>query len=125
MAANWWAEAGEAWVANGDGEILWHGTAVGPRVLDAFTLADTDDGIVVLDWSSRPPGVLAWHPYPNLVRLRTSGELVWQADLPPGESVGSWTGAEIREGRLIAHGWQSECDLDPATGIVTASRFTK
>ena len=125
MALNWWAEDGEAWVAAESGAILWHGTVVGPSVLDAFGVPDSDDGIALLDWSRRPPGVLEWHPYPNLVRLGPSGDVLWVADPPEGDDLGCWTGAEFREGQLIGHTWSWACDLDSTTGVITETRWTK
>ncbi|MCU1463616.1 MAG: hypothetical protein JWO37_3691 [Acidimicrobiales bacterium] len=120
----WWAESDEAWAAD-DAGVRWHGTLIGPAVHSAMELPGTEDGIIVLDWSRRPPDVLEWHPYPNLLRARPDGTVVWRADLPPGETLGSWTGAAIENGQLIGFGWESRCRIDMATGEVLDSTFTK
>jgi hypothetical protein len=125
VAISWWAEAGEAWAADADGAILWHGVVGGPRVLDALSIPGEDDGIIVLDWSSRPPDVQSWHPYANLLRVRPNGEVVWQASAPKSETLGCWTGAGFSEGRLCATGWASVSELDAATGEVRSTEFTK
>jgi hypothetical protein len=77
---NWRAEGGEA-VADEDGRILWRGAPDGGRVTTALAIGGSDDGIVLLDCEARPITIESWHPYPNVLRLSPSGEVVWRCGL--------------------------------------------
>lgn len=107
------------------GELLWWGDVDGLVAHKVMPLPGTDDGIVVMDWSHRPPGVEEWHPFPNLMRIRSDGSRVWTAELPPGLGEKSYTGVEWRDGRLIAHLWANAAELDADTGTVRSFWFTK
>ena len=50
---------------------------------------------------------------------------MWQATPPPAEILKSWTSAKWDEGILVARGWSCVCELDPQTGAVISSTFTK
>jgi hypothetical protein len=106
-----------------DGEVVWWGDVDGLVAHKAIPLPGSDDGIVVMDWSHPPRGVEPWHPFPNLMRIRQDGSKVWTADLPLGEK--SYTGVEWRDGRLIGFLWANAAELDPDTGVVRSSWFTK
>ena len=103
-------------------QIEWTGRVLGVSALAAFPLPGSEDGIVVLDWMDRPTGLEAWHPYRNLVRITSTGKIVWRAELPQGEM--SFTEAHW-EGGLLAFGWEHRCRLDPETGLVIEAIFTK
>jgi hypothetical protein len=125
MPIVWRCEGGEAWAADDD-RVVWHGSVgIGTVVLQALPVPASDDGIVVLDWSYRPSEVLPWHPYENLARVTSAGDLVWRCAPPASETLGCWTKAGFVDDRLVVQGWQSECDVDAATGAVLACRFTK
>jgi hypothetical protein len=115
---------GHVEVLDGD-ELLWGGDVDGLVAYKAIALPGTEDGIVVLDWGHRPPGVEAWHPFPNLMRIRPDGKPVWTAELPLGLGEKSYTGAAWREGTLIGFLWANAAELDPATGAVRRTWFTK
>jgi hypothetical protein len=90
-----------------------------------FALPGTSDAIVVLDWMDRPKGVGSWHPCQNLLRIRPDGSIVWQASLPSAETLKRFTAAEWSDGKLIAHTWSYECEVDPETGQLLTTAFTK
>ena len=78
-----------------------------------------------MDWSHRPPGVEDWHPFPNLMRIRPDGNPVWTAELPMALGEKSYTGGEWRDGTLIGFLWANAAELDPTTGAVRRTWFTK
>lgn len=106
-------------------DLLWWGDVDNLVAYKVLPLPDTDDGIVVMDWSHRPPGVEEWHPFPNLMRIRPDGSRVWTAELPDGLGEKSYTGMEWREGKLIGFLWANAAELDPESGAVRSSWFTK
>lgn len=115
---------GHVEISDGD-DLLWWGDVDGLVAYKVLPLPDTDDGIVVMDWSHRPPGVEEWHPFPNLMRIRPDGSRVWTAELPDGLGEKAYTGMEWREGRLIGFLWANATELDPESGAARSSWFTK
>lgn len=115
---------GHVEVLDGD-ELVWWGDVDGLVAYEAMALPGTDDGIVVMDWAHRPPGVEDWHPFPNLLRIQPGGNPVWTAELPSGLGEKSYTGVEWRNGTLIGFLWANAAELDPATGAVRRTWFTK
>jgi hypothetical protein len=121
-----------SFVAN-DGVVLaksadrtvWSAKVLGVSAIDAFSLPGTADGIVVLDWMDRPEGVEPWHPYGNVLRISAHGKVVWQAEPPSAETSKSFTSAKWENGKLVAHTWNFVCELDPETGAILNSTFTK
>lgn len=123
MARHWWVESDEAWTADSSGQ-KWHGKLLGSRVLDVAALPGSNDCVAVLDWMDRPPGFEAWHPFANLVRASPTGEVVWAAD-PPKDDLKSWTAVSIHDGTVVARAWSHRCVLDPDTGRIVGTEFTK
>ena len=115
---------GHVEVLDGD-ELVWWGDVDGLVAHKAIALPGTSDGIVVMDWGHRPPGVEDWHPFPNLLRIRPDGKPVWSAELPLGLGEKSYTGVEWRDGTLVGFLWSNAAELDPATGAVRRTWFTK
>jgi hypothetical protein len=102
-----------------------------PRTLDggivtaALPVPGTDDCFVLLDPEHRPEGVLPWHPFLNILRVTSSGEVKWRAELVPGETTWKcWLGVDWT-GPLRAWSGSYECELDPNTGRIVRSTFTK
>ncbi len=103
----------------------WSGS-LESRVSRLLLVADSDDAIVLLSGERRPPGVLAWHPFPNVVRLDSSGSEVWRSELVPSETAAKcWLGIDWDGSRLRAWTYSWSCELDPVTGRILASRFDK
>lgn len=51
MDCAYWAEGGEAWVADrATGRIVWHGRPDGYAALAAFPVPGSRDGIALLGW---------------------------------------------------------------------------
>jgi hypothetical protein len=123
MARRWWVESDEAWTTNSTGRD-WHGKLLGSRVLRVAALPDSEDCVAVLDWMDRPPGVEVWHPFANLIRATPSGEVVWTADAPDHD-LRSWTAVAIEDGIVVANAWSHRCVVDPDTGRIISSEFTK
>ncbi len=85
----------------------------------------TNDVVVLLDPERRPDGVLAWHPFRNILRVTPSDEVVWRAELVPGETTAKcWHGVKF-DGILQAWTYSSNCEPDPATGRIIDTTFTK
>ena len=98
----------------------------GGVAMTVLPVPGSDDVIVLLDPDRRPDGVLPWHPFHNLVRLEPSGVVRWRAELVPGESTAKcWMSAGWANSTLWARTYSWECGLDPATGRIACSRFTK
>jgi hypothetical protein len=108
-----------------EGRTVWRGQVLGVSALTVFSLPRTPDGVVLLDWMDRPPGIEAGHPYQNVLRIRADGSIVWRAELPSGETVKSFTATSWDEGKLIAQAWSHRCVLDPETGHILETTFTK
>ena len=87
---------------------------------------NSGDVIVLLDPEDRPTGIESWHPFPNIMRITPAGELAWQCALLPEETAWKcylsvqWVG-EI----LIAEAPSYRVTLDPASGVILDSEFTK
>ncbi|HEX3567261.1 MAG TPA: hypothetical protein VHU17_17980 [Acidimicrobiales bacterium] len=95
-------------------------------VIRELPISGSDDVIVLLDPEHRPEGVEAWHPFPNILRLTSAREVLWRCALLPQEtawkcylSVG-WEGD-----RLIAEAPSYKVTLDPGSGAIIGSVFTK
>ena len=99
-----------------------------------------DGGIVIaelgVEWSAdaigllvrerRPAKVLAWHPFPNVLRVTRDGEIVWRSALVPEETTAKcWLRVEWVDGALRTWTHSYDCELDPDTGRIIRSTFTK
>jgi hypothetical protein len=97
----------------------------GGTVVAEFPVPESGDVIVLLDPDQRPAGVLPWHPFQNVLRLSSNGEIIWRAELVPGESTAKcWMRIEF-DHVLTAWTWSYVCELDPDTGRIVNSTFTK
>ncbi len=91
----------------------------------SVSIPGTDDSVVLLDPERRPDGVLPWHPFPNVVRVTPEGKVVWRAELVPGETTAKcWLGIES-DMSLRAWTYSYDCGLDPETGRIINTTFTK
>lgn len=112
-------------ITDAGGSVTWDGSVGGGFVLDAISVGDQLHGLVLLDWEKRPPGVEAWHPFLNVLKVDGAGHEVWCAEVPPSETQGSYTGIKVDAGRLIAFGWAGYAILDAQDGHVSDYVFTK
>jgi hypothetical protein len=71
------------------------------------------------------PGVEAWHPYQSLLRSGPDGSIIWREELPSGETLNGFTATRREDGKLIAQGWPRQCVLEPETGHISQTTFTK
>jgi hypothetical protein len=100
-------------------------TVDGCVVAAVVELPGTDDTVVLLDPDRRPDGVEAWHPYHNIVRVNPDGVLRWRAELLPQETTAKcWLGLRF-DGSLRATTYSWKCELDPESGPIVSSKFTK
>lgn len=85
----------------------------------------SDDEIVLLDPDQRPEGVEAWHPFHNILRLGSAGDVLWRAELLPSETTAKcWTGVSFDDAlRATTYSWV--CELDPDSGRIVSSMFVK
>jgi hypothetical protein len=84
--ATWVAQDGEAG-ARISGDPVWRGTVDGGVVRSVLPVPDSDDAIAFLDSEQRPAGVERWHPFNNILRITTSGDVSWWAQLVPQETA--------------------------------------
>lgn len=97
----------------------------GGVVAATVPLPGTDDVVVLLDPEQRPDEVMQWHPFRNVLRVDPSGQIVWHAGLMRSETAAKcWLGVEF-DGALRAWTYSYECVLDPVTGRIVDSTFTK
>lgn len=97
----------------------------GGVVTAVVALPNTEDVVVLLDPERRPDGVLRWHQFHNVLRITSSDAVCWRAELVPEETtVKCWYGIRFDDA-LRAWTWSWDCELDPDTGRIVHSTFTK
>jgi hypothetical protein len=97
----------------------------GSRVVTTLRVNGSDDVIVLLDPDVRPPGVEKWHPYPNILRLSPSGDVLWRSELLPDDTWKCYLTVAWEGDALIAHASANRVRLDPSSCAVIGSTFTK
>ena len=120
MAVACFVENEELWIVEAEtGSLKWRGQPDGYPVWRVLPIPGSDDGLVLLRYDRGP------RTFPNLLRLRPDGSVVWRAELP--EQVGdTYVGMEWSNGSLTAGSWSGfEVVLDPDTGRLLAQKFTK
>lgn len=121
LSTGYRAEGGEVVVTSTSGVEHWRGGVAGGQVRDVVAVPGTDRAVVLLDWAedALPEGVMSWHPFPNLVCIEPSGEVVWRAELPDGERC--YMEVRVEDGTLVGESYGRRCELDPAFGYIDAS----
>lgn len=95
-------------------------------VVTTLELPGTTDVVILLDPDQRPGDVLPWHPFQNIVRIASDGTVIWRSELVPGETTAKcWDAVDWVDGRLRATTYSYTCELDPASGRIVDSVFTK
>lgn len=95
-------------------------------VTKELPVPDSEDLIVLLDPERRPPGVEAGHPFPNILRIGRSGDVLWRCALLPQETAWKCYLSVDWEGeKLVAAAPSYRVILDPASGAIIDSEFTK
>lgn len=95
-------------------------------MIDQLQVPGSEDIIVLLDPDDRPTGVEAWHPFPNIMRLGHGGEVQWRCALLPQETAWKcYLAVEWQGKQLIARAPSYRVTLDPMTGAIIDSEFTK
>lgn len=85
-----------------------------------------DGAIVLLDPDDRPAGVEKWHPFPNILRIRTDGSVVWRSELIEHETTAKcWLALDEEDGQIVARTYSYQATLDPGTGKLRQVVFTK
>jgi len=108
------------------GHTVWRGTVDGGVVRSVLPVPDSDDAIVLLDSEQRPAGVESWHPFNNILRITKSGDVRWRSELVPQETAfKAYLQVMWLDKILIALAASYECELDPETGRLLRSTFTK
>ena len=121
----WEARGGNAEARMG-GHTVWRGTVDGGVVRSVLPVPDSDDAIVLLDSEQRPAGVESWHPFNNILRITKSGDVRWRSELVPQETAfKAYLQVMWLDKILIALAASYECELDPETGRLLRSTFTK
>jgi hypothetical protein len=124
VARTFWMESGELWVADG-ARVTWHGEPDGKPVHSVVALPGTDDAVVVLDFEAGPrSGSGSIRGWPNLVRVRADGSVVWRASALDAQD--SWVSVQWSSGTLTANTWSCfVVTLDPETGAKMSQVFSK
>lgn len=97
----------------------------GGVVIASARVPGTSDSVVLLDPDQRPDGVLPWHPFHNVLRVTDGGEVLWRADLIPNETTAKCWLRMKYETALRVWTYSYDCELDPETGRIIRSRYTK
>jgi hypothetical protein len=122
----YWVESEDLWAANEAG-VVWHGRPDGRPAISAVLLPGTEDAVVILSAKGlrRPLGELK--RWPNLVRVRPDGTIVWRASADPTSTEGDgWTSVGIEGDTLHGFTWSCYvCQIDPKSGSVLSRVFTK
>jgi hypothetical protein len=123
----YWVESDDLWSAN-DAGIVWRGRPDGHPAVSAVLLPDTDDAVVLLAYESAPRkplgDLVGW---PNLVRVRPDGTVVWRVAARPSPGDRDWwVSVEVASDALFANTWSCyRCRLDQESGSTLSSVFTK
>jgi outer membrane protein assembly factor BamB len=103
------------------GRVRWHGKPLGRPVEEVEGIPGAPRAVVLLDYMAGPPG-----PAENLVCVDCDGQVAWRARLPTDSSTDAYVSFELVGGQLVAHSWSGHrVVIDPATGDVRDSKFTK
>ena len=112
----WTIDDGRIVVTGPDGHERHRGlVADGAWALEVHPLG-SGDAAVLLDWAEDhlPDGVMAWHPFPNLVCVGPDGTTRWRASLPSDEKC--FTGVRVEGDRVVGVGWAWQLPFDARTG---------
>lgn len=102
--------------------VEWEGACLDLRlgVLDAIRLGDRI--LVVHDYMAYP----RHRPAPNLVAYTTSGELLWTAEsLTESSATDAYVGFLSEDPLWVGNFDGFRCRIDPQTGRLLESEFTK
>ncbi|MGD0638131.1 MAG: hypothetical protein ABSA72_08860 [Nitrososphaerales archaeon] len=95
-------------------------------VITELPVPGSEEVIVLLDPEDRPVGVEAWHPFPNVMRLSSGGEVLWRCALLPQETAWKcYLAVEWQGDKLIAKAPSYRVTLDPMSGAIIDSEFVK
>lgn len=123
----YWVESEDLWSAN-EAAVVWRGRPDGHAAVSAVLLPGTDDAVVLLLAESGPRNPLGkLKKWPNLVRIRPDGTVVWRASAGRGSGEGDWwVSVEVEADTLYANTWSCyRCRLDQESGSAVSSMFTK
>ena len=94
-------------------------------VVTIVRLADTADVVILLDPDRRPQGIMAWYPFPNVLRITPQGVVKWRAELLPNETTAKcWLDLRY-DGSLQVSTYSFSSVLDPETGRITSTVFDR
>jgi outer membrane protein assembly factor BamB len=100
---------------------VWQGKPEGYPVETIVPLVNSDDCIVLYHYMSGHKRF-----FQNLVRCRHDGTIVWRAELPDAAIGDVYVSVGLRDGQLVANSWSCYLVvLDPETGQILSTRFTK
>jgi hypothetical protein len=92
----------------------------GIPVETSIPLPGSEDYIVLLDYMSGPKN------FRNVVRIGTSGEVVWRAELPDRSGPESYVRLDLSSDGLIGHSWSGHrVVIEVGTGRIARSEFVK
>ena len=107
-------------VVAADSATVWRGRPDGMAVQKVIPLLGSPDAIVLLEYSQSGK-----NRFPNLVRCRPDGHIVWKADLPAGD-IEAYVDVEWNDEGLSASCWSGRnVVVDGATGQIVQETFVK
>lgn len=92
----------------------------GVPVKTSFVLPGTSDHVVLLDYMGGPKN------FRNVLRIATSGEVVWRAELPDRSGPEAYVDLELSSDGLVARSWSGHrVVMDVNSGRIARSEFVK
>ena len=122
----YWVESEDLWAANEE-RVVWRGRPEGRPAISAVSLPGTDDAVVILSATGLRKPLRELKTWPNLVRVRPDGTVVWRTSADPNSTEGdAWTSVRIEGVTLYGSTWSCHvCQIDPESGSVLSKVFTK
>ena len=100
---------------------IWRGMPEGVPVSKAISAPNTNDIIVLLEYSHNPK-----HSFNNLIRIGPDGSIIWYAELPKTAANDAYVEMELRENSLLAWSWSGyKAVIDLNSGNIVQKAFTK
>ena len=122
----YWVESEDLWSANEAG-VVWRGRPDGWPAISAVALPGTDDAVVILSGEGLRMSLGERKRWPNMVRVRPDGTVVWRTSADPSSTEGdAWTSVGLQGDALYGFTWSCHsCQIDPESGAVLSKVFTK
>jgi hypothetical protein len=103
-----------------DNSVKWKGKIGGLPIHTLLSIPDIEDCIVLLNYWENG------NRFQNLLRINSTGSVVWRAMLPSDVGVDSYVRTKWQSGDLLAWSWSGfMVTIDISTGNIITQKFTK